>query len=157
MTAARLLRLNGARYECVPAPGGEGLRGEVFELRRKADDAPVARARLVRSASRARLVVDSADRAAALALEDLSALLARHYGRRGRLDADLECDGRAAREPVAPCVDIPADYAARTGLARVREPRVLEFAGLDMFERRQWLGAPAARARGGLGKKAPRL
>ena len=151
MIPARLLRLNGERFEFLPAPGPEGLRARAFELRRKADDSVVARARFSR-ARHARLAIEPAARvgrdAIEHALHDLAPLLAQHFGSRRSVSLALASPPAARTTPRVrdPRVELPADYASRTGLSRQREPRVLEYAGLDMFARRQWLVPGAARA-----------
>ena len=151
MITARLLRLNGERFEFLPAPGAEGLRAAAFELRRKADDSLVAIARRPHG-RRARLAIAAEPHVGsdtiAHALHDLAPLLARHFGGRRRVAFEI---ARAPRVRTTarvanPGIELPADYAARTGLPRRREPRTLAYAGLDMFERRQWLVPGAARA-----------
>lgn len=46
----------------------------------------------------------------------------------------------------AHALGVPRDYARVRGLARVREPRCLEFIGYDTQQRPQWLAPRAARA-----------
>lgn len=145
MSRPRLVRLNGSRYEFLPAPGRDGLRGTLYELKRKADDRAIARARLSRRGSPPRLRFERVDGALEVALDDVASLLIDHFGHRGRLAIEARGARQRGAAAQSPAIALPDDYAARTGLPQHPEPRVLAYAGLDMFARRQWLTPAAAR------------
>jgi D-alanyl-D-alanine carboxypeptidase len=168
MNRLRDVRLNDADYELIPTPGrrrtrAESRRGEPAELRRKADDRVLARIHWRVHGGRVELdaaLPRDAARETRRALLAMARLAARHVAPRGRVRVhglqrtaqqlgtgirrhDDRRIGRPARAaPIRP----GADYAQRTGLPRQAEPRVLAFADVDAFGRRQWLAPRAAAA-----------